>query len=157
MATQRSKQLFRSQLDQQLKPLKRLTPTRPKNGWVRAVRTALGMSGRQLADRIGIKQPAVAALERSEARGAITLRTLERAAEALDCRVVYALVPLEGSLEDIVRRRARAVATQMVERASHSMVLESQGVAARFTKQQIDQLTEDLVREMPRSLWDLAR
>src|SRR5487761_199273 len=63
----------------------------PTRGWIKAIREALGMSSEQLAKRLGVKQPTVAAIERSETRGTIELATLRRAAEALDCTLVYAL------------------------------------------------------------------
>lgn len=113
------------------------------------------MSGRQLASRMGMTQPSLVGIERSEINGAVTVRTLEKAASALGCRFVYALVPLEDTLEGIVQRRARIVATQTIERVSHSMALESQEVSSRFTKAQIDELADQLVRRLPRSLWEL--
>jgi transcriptional regulator with XRE-family HTH domain len=46
-----------------------------------------------LADALGCKRQACAQLERSEARGAISLYSLRKAAAAMDCELVYALVP----------------------------------------------------------------
>ena len=66
---------------------------RPPRGWIKAVREALGMTTAQLAKRLGVSQPRAVGIEKAEARGAITLDSLERAAQALDCRLVYALVP----------------------------------------------------------------
>ncbi len=66
---------------------------RPVRGWIRAIREALGMTTAQLGKRLGIRQASVVGLEKSEASKSITLETLERAAHALDCRLVYALVP----------------------------------------------------------------
>jgi predicted DNA-binding mobile mystery protein A len=65
----------------------------PNRGWIKAIREALGMTTVQLAKRLGVKQPSVTALEQSEAKGTIELATLRRVAEALDCVLVYALVP----------------------------------------------------------------
>src|ERR1700733_2845339 len=96
----------RSHLDErfrELGPARRYTP--PVRGWIKAVRAALGMSTAQLAKRLGIKQPSLVALEQSEAKGTIQLDTLRRVAEALDCTVIYALVP-NKPLEKMVRDRA---------------------------------------------------
>ena len=81
----------------------------PEGGWIREIRAALGMSGRQLAARMGLSQSAVSQLEQSELDGRVQLETLGRAAAALDCDLVYALVP-RTSLEETVRTRARVLA-----------------------------------------------
>src|ERR1700690_4162888 len=99
----------RSQLDKRFRELgsaKRYTP--PVRGWIKALREALGMSTAQLARRLGIRQPSLVALEQSEAKGTIELATLRRVAEALDCTLVYALVPSKP-LETTLRDRARSV------------------------------------------------
>ena len=86
--------LGRWALDTQLKPLRDMEPLiRPGRGWIKAIREALGMTTGQYAKRLGVSQPRVAALERAEADGVVTLKSLRQAAEALDCDFVYALVP----------------------------------------------------------------
>src|SRR5690242_6724739 len=98
------------QLDQRIQAIWKLEDTsRPGRGWIRAVRNALGMTTAQFARRMGVSQPRAVTIEKSEANRSITLKTLERAAEALDCRVVYFLVP-SRSLEDLLRFRAEYVA-----------------------------------------------
>jgi predicted DNA-binding mobile mystery protein A len=67
------------------------------------------MSSRQLAARLGLSQSAVSQLERSEVGGRIRLDSLRRAAAALDCELVYSLVP-RTSLEETLETRARALA-----------------------------------------------
>jgi predicted DNA-binding mobile mystery protein A len=101
---------------------------RPRLGWVRAVRDALGMSTRQLASRMGLTQPTVVQLEQSEANGTIQLATLRRAADALDCELVYAIVPRSGSLEQTVLAHARRRAGAVVRAVDRSMELEDQAV-----------------------------
>ena len=49
------------------------------------------------------------ALERREADGAITLESLERAADALGCDLVYALIP-RRPLEEMLHDQAQKVA-----------------------------------------------
>ena len=122
-------------------------PRIPARGWVRAIREALDMSCTDLGMRLGISRQAVSQLERSEIDGTIQLETLRRAAEAMDCTLVYAIVP-NGSLEEIVDRRAFEVASVTADRVAHTMRLEDQGVDP-----------SDLVRELAneakssRSLW----
>ena len=99
----------RSQLDErfrELGPATRYTP--PVRGWIKALREALGMSTAQLAKRLGIKQPSLVALEQSEAKGTIELATLRRVAEALDCTLVYALVPNKPLETTSATARARS-------------------------------------------------
>src|SRR5450432_2560904 len=86
----------RMHLDERCKelgPVTRYSP--PLRGWIKAVREALGITTAQLAKRLGMKQPSVVAIERSEAKSTIELATLRRVAEALDCTLVYASVPPE--------------------------------------------------------------
>src|SRR5262245_23530717 len=85
------------------------------------------MSTRQLADRLGVTQSTASKLEASEAAGTIQLSSLARAADALGCTVVYALVPNE-SLEVMIERQARAVATDELGAVDVTMALEGQRV-----------------------------
>ncbi|MBI4203835.1 MAG: mobile mystery protein A [Betaproteobacteria bacterium] len=143
------------QTDQLLRPWRRLTDTaKPRGGWIRAVREALGMTTVQLAKRLGVTQQAVTAFEKNEATGKITLESLEKLASAMDCRIVYAVVPNASPLAEMRRARARALAERQVKRVSHSMKLEDQGVGAREEKRQLEQLTDELLRGSPRKLWD---
>lgn len=108
------------------------------------------MSSAQLANRLGVKQPSVIAMEQSEAKGTVELRTLRRAAEALGCTLVYALVPNEP-LETTVRERARALAQSRRASVEHSMLLEDQAVNTKDSEAGLD----EFVRELnPARLWD---
>ncbi|MCU1237452.1 MAG: mobile mystery protein [Candidatus Solibacter sp.] len=108
------------------------------------------MTAAQLAKRLGVSQPAVAAMEKSEARGTIELATLRRVAEALDCTLVYALVP-NKPLDQTVRERARQYMRRRLTPVEHSMLLEDQKVAARDTSARL----EEILRETsPRKFWE---
>lgn len=142
----------RERLDERLVPLKPAERFRaPPKGWVRAVRDALGMSGVQLARRLRVQPPSVAALEASEESGTIQLKTLRRAAEALDCTLVYALVP-NDTLEGAVRARARKIALRDLGRVSHTMKLEAQETPDGSTDERLEAYIRDKVKE--RDLWD---
>jgi predicted DNA-binding mobile mystery protein A len=124
----------------------------PVRGWIRAIRQALGMTTAQLAKRMGVRQPSVVALEQSEVRETTELATLRRAAEALDCTLVYALIP-NRPLETTVRERARAFARRRWRPVEHSMLLEDQQVKRGDSDNQLD----DIIRETnPRRFWDEA-
>jgi predicted DNA-binding mobile mystery protein A len=142
----------RERLDERLgllKPIERFRAA-PK-GWIRAIRDALGMSGVQFARRLGVQPPSVAALEASEESGAIQLKTLRRAAEALDCTLVYALVP-NNSLEGAVRARASKIALRDLGRVAHTMKLEAQETSDGSTDKRVEAYIRDHVKE--RDLWD---
>jgi predicted DNA-binding mobile mystery protein A len=142
----------RARLDERLAPLKPAERFRaPPKGWVRAIRDALAMSGVQFACRLRVQPPSVAALEASEESGAIQLKTLRRAAEALDCTLVYALVP-NDSLEGAVRARARKIALHDLGRVAHTMKLEAQETPDNTTDERLEAYIRDKVKE--RDLWD---
>jgi predicted DNA-binding mobile mystery protein A len=148
----KSRRRARERLDERLGPLKPTERFRaPPKGWVRAIRDALGMSGVQFARRLGVQPPSVAALEVSEESGSIQLKTLRRAAEALDCTLVYALVP-NDSLEGVVQARARRIALRDLGRVAHTMKLEAQETPDGATDERIEAYIRDNVKE--RDLWD---
>jgi predicted DNA-binding mobile mystery protein A len=102
---------------------------------------------------MGVSKTTAATFERNEAADAVKLSSLRAVAAALDCDLVYALVP-HTSLEDSVRRRARLVAERAVGRVSDSMALEDQAIPDAERERQVSDLTERLWQEMPRELWD---
>lgn len=143
------------QLDRRFDDLKPLVKVaaRPSRGWVRALREALGMTTGQLAKRIGVQQPRVIELERGEASGNITVQSLERAAEALGCRLVYALIP-ERPLADTIRERASLMADRQLAAVDQTMRLEAQGVTDKARQKEAHQrLVADLLSR-PARLWD---
>lgn len=123
---------------------------RPNAGWIRAIRDALGMSGTELAGRMGVSQQVVSEIERSERQSTVRLSTLERAAEAMSCELVYALVPRE-SLSDSVRAQARRRAERHLARVAHHGRLEDQEVSAQEFSAQIEDLTDWFAER--RGLW----
>jgi predicted DNA-binding mobile mystery protein A len=134
-----------------LRPL--LKTQRPPKGWLRAIRDALGMTTKQFGKRLGVSQPRIVELEQSEVSGGVTLNTLQRAAEALGCRFVYALVP-EKPLVETVRERAELVARQRQAAVEHTMRLEDQSVKGKAASNDLHrQFIEDLLRR-PARLWD---
>ncbi len=108
------------------------------------------MSTAQLARRLGIKQPSVVALEQSEVKGTIELATLRRVAEALDCTVIYALVPRKP-LESMVRERARGVARRRLAAIEHSMLLEDQAASGQDFEARLEELAHKINRRL---LWE---
>ena len=118
---------------------------------MRAIRDALGMSGAQLAARLGVKAPSVVALEQSETADTIRLETLRKAALALDCQLVYALVP-NKPLADMVAERAQAKALGVIGGVSHSMTIENQQVFDDNLEERIQNFISETLRD--RDLWE---
>jgi predicted DNA-binding mobile mystery protein A len=123
-------------------------------GWVKAIRLALGMSMRQLANRLGITKQSIQEMELREKNGSITLNSLREAANALDMELVYGFVPKDGSLENLIDRKARELATRIVSRTSQSMLLEDQKVDYNRYEEAIEDRAQKLRYEMPKILWD---
>lgn len=126
----------------------------PPTGWIKAVRTALGMSLQQLGSKLSISKQSLHEIERREVDGSITLKLLKDAANALDMQLVYGFVPKDGTLEALIERKARELATKIVLRTSNTMKLEDQEVAKQRLEQAIEERTIMLKNEMPKALWD---
>ena len=143
----------RRQLDKRLNSIRYSNVfTRPPRGWIKAIRESLGMTTSQLARRIGVSQPRVIAIEKAEKNASITLDSLERAARAMDCRVVYALIPRKP-LDDLVAERAHAVAEKRLQSTRHSMALEAQNVDRSDEEEHLKRLSEQLIRKAGSELW----
>ncbi|HZL31584.1 MAG TPA: mobile mystery protein A [Pseudolabrys sp.] len=141
-------------LDKRFTALRSLAKNpRPPKGWLRAIRDALGMTTAQFARRLGVSQPRIIELEQSEASGGVTLNTLQRAAEALGCRFVYALVP-DQPLEDTVRARAAVIAARQLDAVEHTMRLEDQAVTNKKVGKELLQRRIDELMHRPARLWD---
>ena len=150
----RTQQLQLTQLDKRL-DIHRLLPREkalpPREGWIAAIRKALGMSGSVLAQRMGISQSAQAQYEKSERERSISLQTLEKVAHALDAELVYAIVPrltLRATLEE----KALEQAKERVLPLAHSMGLESQATSSESLQSEVEQIQKQLL-ENPKQLW----
>lgn len=111
------------------------------------------MTTAQLGKRLGVVQSRVTAIEQAEARHTLTLASLEKAAHALDCRLVYALVPRKP-LEELVEDRARLKAGKRLESTRHSMALEAQGVAEADEQEQLKRMVQRILDKAGSELWE---
>lgn len=146
-----ARQRARKRLDERLRAMQPAESFRaPPKGWVRALRDALGMTGAQLGARMGIRPQTLVTIEKSEASGTIQLNTLRRAAEALDCTLVYALVP-NTSLDAAVDERARKIAKRALQRVAHTMRLEAQETDDTDLESRVRAYIRDQLSE--RDLW----
>lgn len=143
------------QLDTKLNDLAPLVKiSHPPKGWISQLRKAINMSLQQMGNRLSKTPQAVKEIEKRESDESITLKSLREAGDALNMTLVYGFVPRDGSLEQMIEDRARALAVKIVQRTSTTMKLEDQENSNSRLKQAVHELTQDIKREMPRSLWD---
>lgn len=128
--------------------------SQPPEGWVRTVRKALGMSGAQLARRLGVTRALVSQTEKNELNGSITVKNLQQMAEAMGCRFVYAIVPEGGKMEDLIAIRAKDKARKLVEETGKHMALEAQALSPQQMQYEIERLQRQMLSDMPSDLWD---
>jgi predicted DNA-binding mobile mystery protein A len=126
---------------------------RPKKGWINTVRKALGMSGRQLASRIGVSQPRVAEIEKKEMDNSLTLKTMQQVAEGLECEFVYAFVP-KTSIKETLTKRAEEVASAQTNSAAVTMNLEAQGLTDAEVELIEKETIQELIAARPTKLWN---
>src|ERR1035437_3213547 len=118
----RKKRLILEQMDRKLKPFIELAHMpMPEEGWVYSIRKALNISLRQLGKKLGVSPQAIKALEQREKNGTITMKSLKDIAKSINMHLLYALVPDDGSLEELVNKRAIGIAKEIVNRTSQSM------------------------------------
>lgn len=129
----------------------RLEP--PAGGWLKAIRTGLGMTAQQLGRRVGSSQAWISQAERSEAHETIQLKTLRQLASALNCDLVYALVP-RAALEVIVHNQANHAAQRMVTEVARGMDLEGQATDESARAAEVDALRERLIARGSSAIWE---
>ena len=125
----------------------------PAEGWIVSVRNALGMSVVQLAQRAGVTRAAIYQAQRNEEARAITLRQMEKLAEAMGAQFVFAIVP-KGHVDEVIAAQATRKAEALVARASAHMALEEQSLSARQNQQEVRRLAKELAETLPADLWD---
>lgn len=152
----RNKQkLLIEQLDQKLQPFSETRKVLvPERGWINTIRTSLNMTMAQLGDKLNITRQGVKRIEESEANGTITLNSLKDVANAIDLKLVYALVPLNGTINDLIQIKAEKLARKIVLRTNQNMKLEDQGIEDEKIVKIIKELASEIKREMKKSLWD---
>ncbi len=126
----------------------------PPTGWLNTVRRTLGISLEQLGRKLSMTRQGVLDIERREKDGSITIKALRDAAKSLDMQLVYGLVPKDGSLEELIERKARELAKRIVQRTSNTMKLEDQEISGERLKNAIEERVIELKNQMPKTLWD---
>jgi predicted DNA-binding mobile mystery protein A len=148
-----SNNLARKNLEKRLAPLRKADLMPPSRGWLRAIREALGMTTKQLGSRIGVVPSRITALEKAEVTGGTTLKSLREAAEAMGCTLIYAIVPTRP-MDDLLRERASALASEELARTNHTMRLEDQALDADDYAAERERLIALYMEGSTRRLWD---
>jgi predicted DNA-binding mobile mystery protein A len=139
------------QIENQLKGLSKLSC--PEIGWVKTIRETLGMNTRQLGKRCNVSSERIIRIESDEMEGRTTLATLEKIAQAMNCRLVYAIVPNDGMIE-FIEKTAEDKAKTQLQQTSHHMALEDQKISIESMKEQIHFLREELLKNNIKHIWD---
>ncbi len=151
----KTKKLILEQTDRKISLLKKADALiLPSNGWIFTVRTALGMSMRQLGKKMGITAQSIKEIEEREKNKSVSLKVLYQFAKALDMKFIYGFVPEAGSLKELIEQRALEMAKEIVERTSVNMKLEDQENDLKRIRITIREKAEELKNEIPKYLWD---
>ncbi len=126
----------------------------PPTGWIKAIRTAIGMSLKQLGNKLSVSKQAVLDIEKREKDGSITIKSLKEIARAMDMELVYGFVPNDGSLDALIERRATELAKAIVLRTANTMKLEDQANSKKRIEKAIKERAAAIKNEMPKILWD---
>lgn len=149
------RKLLIEQLDQKLRPFQKTkTVVIPDKGWINTIRTTLNMTMAQLGNKLNITRQGVKSIEESEAKGSISINSLKTVGEALDLKFVYGFVPKDGTIDNLIQIKAEKLARKIVLRTSQNMKLENQGIEEDKLKASIEELANEIKREMRKSLWD---
>ncbi len=126
----------------------------PSTGWIKAIRTSLGMSMQQLGNKLNISKQGVLDIERREKDGSISIKSLREVAHVMDMKLVYGFIPLDGTLDALIEKKAKELAKQIVMRTAHTMQLEDQANSNERIEAAIRERTAAIQNEMPKILWD---
>jgi predicted DNA-binding mobile mystery protein A len=126
----------------------------PPTGWIKALRTAIGMSMQQLGNKLNVSRQGIMDSEKREKDGSITIKSLREIARAMDMQLVYGFVPNDGSMDALIEKRATELATQIVMRTANTMKLEDQANSKKRIETAIRERATAIKNEMPKILWD---
>lgn len=130
----------------ELQPDKNIIP-KGKSG-IGTIREAIGMTAMQLANRLGVTQPRISAMEKNEKN--MKISTMEKVAAAVDCDFVYYFKP-KTSFQDIVETQAKQKAEAILKTVNLNMALEDQSIAA---KEAVDDMVSDFINNNTKQIWD---
>jgi predicted DNA-binding mobile mystery protein A len=149
------KKLLIEQLDQKLAHFKDAGMVLvPQKGWVNTIRTTLNMTRDQLGNKLEVTKGAIQKIEEREATGQITINKLKDVGNALNMKFIYGFIPKDGTIENLINLKAEKLARKIVLRTNQHMKLEDQGISEDKIEHSINDLANEIKREMRKSLWD---
>ena len=149
------KKLLIEQLDQKMANFKDAGVVMvPQKGWVHTIRTTLHMTREQLGVKLNATKGAIQKIEEREATGQITINKLKDVGNALNMKFVYGFIPKDGTIENLINLKSEKLARKIVLRTNHNMKLEGQGIHENTIEDSIIDLSNEIKREMKKSLWD---
>ncbi|VAW15161.1 hypothetical protein MNBD_BACTEROID05-80 [hydrothermal vent metagenome] len=148
------KRVVREQLDKRFTILRNFAGlAMPKQGWIKTIREALGLSSSQLGKKVGIDQSRISRLENAEKEGNLKLSSLQKIANGLNMKFVYGFVP-KDTLETMVRDQAKRIALKRFEMLDNTMRLEKQALSDEDKKKALDDMIEKILIEQSKDFWD---
>ena len=151
----KKQKLIMEQLDGKILQFKKIENiVIPSSGWVYSIRQALGMSMRQLGNRMGITPQSVKEIEEREQNETISIKVLRQFSKSINLKLIYGFIPQSGNLEDIIEKRAYELAIEIVNRTSISMKLEDQENNPARIQKAIKEKANEIKTAMPKYLWD---
>lgn len=147
--TKRLKQIQIANLDNRF--AKMSFEPKPRTGWLKTIREALLMPLDFPARKMGISKPSISRLEKNEIDETITLASLRRLAEAMDCELHYAIIPHDKSLRKIIEKRAGQKAREAVKEVNKTMALEDQKITD--PESSIKRLAKEYAEDLNKNLW----
>ena len=149
------KHLLLDQLERKLIPFYQANEVEiPSGGWIFTLRNTLNMTLEQLGRKMGITKQGARRIESSEESGGISLKLLRQVGAAMDMKLVYGFVPLDGNLQSLIDRKAKELAEKIVYRTNQTMVLENQAIGSEKLDIAIRELSDKFKQELSKSLWD---
>lgn len=149
------RKLLIEQLDRKLKPfIGSELVIIPDKGWINTVRNTLNITLEQLGKKLNMSKQGVKRIEESEAAGTLTIKSLKEVGKALEMKLVYGFVPVDGSIDSLLERKSRILAEKIILRTHHNMMLEDQAIENEKLKIAIDDLSKDIKYELKRTIWD---
>ena len=149
------RKLLIEQLDRKLKPfLGSEIIIIPDKGWINTIRTTINMTLEQLGKKLKMTKQGVKRIEKSEAAGTITIKSLKEVGNALEMKFVYGFVPIDGSIDSLLDRKSKILAEKIILRTNHNMMLEDQGIEKGNLRNAIENLSKEIKFELKKAIWD---
>lgn len=126
----------------------------PERGWINTLRNTLRISEEQFSEKLKLNRGGVFSLERSEKDGTISIETLSEVANALDMKLMYAIVPKSGTLSNFIMHKARRIAEDIILKADPSIDKNRDGDYPEDVVESIESLATDIKRELRKALWE---